>query len=99
MDDAVEDGDSAPPMPAAGFLARMAIKPDKPPALTRRERDCLALVAQGYSDGGIAARLGIKPVTAHAHIESAKRKLGARTRAHAVALAFLAQVPSAHEPP
>lgn len=77
----------------------MAIKPDKPPALTRREHDCLALVAQGLSDNGIAARLAIKPVTVHAHIESAKRKLGARTRAHAVALAFLARVPFAQEPP
>lgn len=71
----------------------MATGSDKPPALTRRERDCLALVAQGLSDNGIAERLAIKPATVHTHIESAKRKLGARTRAHAVALAFLPRLP------
>lgn len=54
-------------------------------ALTPRERDCLAFVAEGLSDADIAKRLGISPVTAHAHVENAKRKLGARTRAQAVA--------------
>ena len=55
------------------------------PVLTPRERDCLAFVAEGLSDAAIAGRLGISPVTAHAHVENAKRKLGARTRAQAVA--------------
>ena len=55
------------------------------PGLTARERDCLAFVAEGLSDADIAGRLGISPVTAHAHVENAKRKLGARTRAQAVA--------------
>lgn len=55
------------------------------PSLTPRERDCLAFVAEGLSDGDIAGRLGIGSVTAHAHVENGKRKLGARTRAQAVA--------------
>lgn len=55
------------------------------PSLTQRERDCLAFVAEGLSDGDIAERLGIGAVTAHAHVENGKRKLGARTRAQAVA--------------
>ncbi|WP_131856802.1 LuxR family transcriptional regulator [Bosea sp. BK604] len=56
-----------------------------PPKLTRRERDCLCFVADGLSDAEIADRLGISQATAHAHVENAKRKLGARTRAQAVA--------------
>ncbi|MBR2691826.1 MAG: autoinducer binding domain-containing protein [Aquamicrobium sp.] len=56
------------------------------PLLSTRERDCLAFVADGRSDGEIAELLGISHHTAHAHIENAKRKLGARTRAQAVAL-------------
>ncbi|MCZ0733304.1 helix-turn-helix transcriptional regulator [Phreatobacter sp. AB_2022a] len=79
---------------AVGLAAGMAFERMQalaPPAaaaragLTPRERDCLAFVAEGLSDADIAGRLGISPVTAHAHVENAKRKLGARTRAQAVA--------------
>ncbi|WP_439575204.1 helix-turn-helix transcriptional regulator [Phreatobacter sp.] len=55
--------------------------------LTAREVDCLSFVAEGLSDGEIGARLGISTTTAHAHVENAKRKLHARTRAQAVARA------------
>lgn len=61
-----------------------AIAPE-PPSLSARERDCLAFVAQGLSDVEIAERLGIATTTAHFYIEKAKRKLGAKTRAQAVA--------------
>ena len=54
-------------------------------ALSARERDCLAFVAQGMSDADIAAKLQIAQSTAHFYIEKAKRKLGAKTRAQAVA--------------
>lgn len=53
--------------------------------LTPRERDCLAFVAEGLSDADIGEKLGISQTTAHAHVEGAKRKLGAKTRAQAVA--------------
>ncbi|NNM71469.1 helix-turn-helix transcriptional regulator [Enterovirga aerilata] len=56
--------------------------------LTQRERQALTLVARGLDDAGIAAALGISPATAHSHVENAKRRLDARTRAHAVALAL-----------
>ncbi len=57
----------------------------KPSAtLTRRERECLELVALGLRDKGVAKRLGIMPRTAHNHIERAKRKLGASNRVQAV---------------
>jgi DNA-binding CsgD family transcriptional regulator len=56
--------------------------------LSQRERDCLAYVADGLSDGEIAEKLGIAQTTAHSHVENAKRKLGARSRAQAVARLF-----------
>jgi DNA-binding CsgD family transcriptional regulator len=55
------------------------------PLLSERERDCLSFVAQGLSDAEIGERLGITQSTAHFYIEKAKRKLGAKTRAQAVA--------------
>lgn len=63
----------------------------RPPAasfsgLTPRELDCLALVASGADDQGIADRLKIARSTAHDHIERAKRRLNVRTRAEAVAI-------------
>jgi DNA-binding CsgD family transcriptional regulator len=57
----------------------------KKPSLSARERDCLAYVAQGMSDADIAGKLAIAPSTAHFYIEKAKQKLGAKTRAQAVA--------------
>lgn len=66
-------------------MTALAGKPFVLPALTPRERDCLCYVAEGLSDGQIAAKLAISVATAHAHVENAKRKLGARTRAQAVA--------------
>jgi DNA-binding CsgD family transcriptional regulator len=54
-------------------------------SLSPRERDCLALVAQGFSDGVIGEKLGITESTAHFYVEKAKRKLGAKTRTQAVA--------------
>jgi DNA-binding CsgD family transcriptional regulator len=56
--------------------------------LSSRELDCLRCVAAGLSDRGIAETLRIAESTAHEHIERAKRRLGAKTRAQAVALAF-----------
>lgn len=55
------------------------------PHLSPRERDCLSYAAQGLTDAGIAKRLGLAESTAHSYIESAKRKLGVRTRAQAIA--------------
>jgi LuxR family quorum sensing-dependent transcriptional regulator len=59
-----------------------------PPAgLTAREIECLKLVAQGFSDRRMATHLGIAQSTAHEHVENAKRKLKARSRAETIALA------------
>ncbi len=53
--------------------------------LTPRERQVLELVALGCNSTEIARRLGIRPATVRTHVEHARSKLGARTRAEAVA--------------
>lgn len=58
------------------------------PKLSPRERDCLAFVAEGKSDWDISAILGIAHATARAHVENARFKLDAQTRAQAVARAM-----------
>src|SRR3569832_66804 len=58
---------------------------DDDDGLTRRERDCLAFVAEGKSDWEISVILGISQATAKFHVDNARRKLGATNRAHAVA--------------
>ena len=68
-------------------LARVDGFAAPPAGLTGREIECLAMVAEGLSDREIGERLGIAGTTAHEHVERAKRKLGARTRAAAAALA------------
>lgn len=54
-------------------------------SLTSRERDCLLFVSDGRSDREIAKLLGISATTVATHIVKARRKLGAKTRAQAVA--------------
>ncbi|MGC0372888.1 response regulator [Streptomyces sp. SAI-229] len=56
--------------------------------LTGREREAVALAAQGLSNDEIAAHLVISPSTAKTHINRAMAKLGARDRAQLVVLAY-----------
>lgn len=56
--------------------------------LTARERDVLALVAQGKTNDQIAQRLWLSPGTVRKHLENTYRKLGVRTRT-AAATRFL----------
>lgn len=56
--------------------------------LTNREREAVALAAQGLSNGQIADRMVISPVTAKTHINRAMIKLHARDRAQLVVLAY-----------
>lgn len=55
---------------------------------TSREREILALLAAGATDEQIAEMLELSPATVQTHVRNAKAKLGARTRAQAVALAL-----------
>ena len=45
------------------------------------------MLATGATDGEAADLLGLSPATVQTHVRNAKMKLGARTRAQAVALA------------
>ncbi|MFC9246221.1 response regulator [Streptomyces sp. NPDC057136] len=56
--------------------------------LTNREREAVALVAQGLSNDQIADRMVISPLTAKTHINRAMTKLHARDRAQLVVLAY-----------
>ena len=57
-------------------------------ALTGREREAVALAAQGLSNTEIADHLVISPATAKTHINRAMTKLHARDRAQLVVLAY-----------
>lgn len=57
--------------------------------LSEREREVMTLVASGLQSGDIAERLFLSPETVKSHVQNALGKLGARTRAHAVAIALV----------
>jgi DNA-binding NarL/FixJ family response regulator len=57
------------------------------PSLTPREGEILAMLAEGLPNKLIAARLGISDHTVKTHLEAIFDKLGASTRAEAVARA------------
>ncbi|MBO0870681.1 MAG: response regulator transcription factor, partial [Micromonosporaceae bacterium] len=56
--------------------------------LTDREREVLKLVARGEPTRRIAGQLGISRETVETHIRAGMRKLGARTRTEAAAIAM-----------
>ena len=56
--------------------------------LSAREREVLELLAGGADNNEIATSLGISPETVRNHTRNARRKLGARSRSHAIALAI-----------
>lgn len=55
------------------------------PTLTNREREILALLADGLGNKQIAARLGISTNTVKTHLELMFERLGVSSRAEAVA--------------
>jgi DNA-binding NarL/FixJ family response regulator len=56
--------------------------------LTDREREVMALAAEGLSNDEIAQRLFVSPATAKTHVSRAMVKLGARDRAQLVVMAY-----------
>jgi DNA-binding NarL/FixJ family response regulator len=74
-----------------GRFAANAKAPPKVPdlgSLTDREREVVALVADGLSNQEIAERLVVSPWTAKTHVSHAMAKLGARDRAQLVVFAY-----------
>jgi DNA-binding NarL/FixJ family response regulator len=57
-------------------------------ALTDREREVMALVAEGLTNDEIAGRLFLSPATARTHVSRAMIKLEARDRTQLVVLAY-----------
>ncbi len=73
------------------FAAR-PVRPELTPksmeSLTLREREVVALVAQGLTNDEIAAELFLSPATARTHVSRAMVKLHARDRAQLVVFAY-----------
>jgi NarL family two-component system response regulator LiaR len=73
---------------ATSALIHAKTGPAKPGGdLSPREREVLALIAQGLNNEEIAERLVISPSTAKNHVSACIQKLGASNRAEAAALA------------
>ncbi len=73
-------GGGPPPSPALGGVTTPLDE------LSAREREVLALLAEGLSDRAIGQRLHISAHTAHRHVSNILTKLGVHTRAAAAAL-------------
>ena len=58
------------------------------PAISEREREVLALTADGLSAPQIGARLHLSPATVKSHLQNVYEKLGVSDRAAAVATAI-----------
>lgn len=67
-------------------------RPAPPPgdavALTDREREVMTLIAMGLDGPRVAEELSISAPTVQTHVRNAMGRLGAHTRAHAIALAL-----------
>jgi DNA-binding NarL/FixJ family response regulator len=92
------------PAATRGLIARYLTLHDSEPVrpstlaatLTEREREVVALVADGMSNMEIARQLTLSPLTVKTHANHAMTKLGARDRAQLVVLAY--QTGLAHAP-
>jgi len=79
-------------LPLLKRLAHDARSEDGRRALTLRELQILEALAEGQSNKGIAAALGITEDTVKTHLKNLYDKLGATDRAHAVAIALRQQL-------
>ncbi len=81
-------GSTLQPVVASRLLRQMQAGTDvRKPMLTDREREVLALVAQGAANKAIAADLGITERTVKFHVSTIMHKLDAANRTEAVTLA------------
>jgi DNA-binding NarL/FixJ family response regulator len=102
----VAGGDAAlSPSVTRRLILRFASEPDaRQPApdgleeLTKREREVMALAAQGLSNAELAERLAMSPATAKTHVNRAMTKLRARDRAQLVAFAYESGLVASHRP-
>lgn len=83
---AVASGGTLIPPDIAAQLAR-AVRQPRRDRLTEREREILALLAEGLSNRAAGERLGITERTVKFHVAEILARLGASNRAQAVAIA------------
>ncbi len=79
----------------ARFLACLHGFPVPPAGLTQREIESLRLIAGGATDEKIGQAMRVSRATAHEFVEKARKKLGAATRAQAIAAAVALGIVSA----
>lgn len=81
------------PDPAVGSSSPLSV-------LTQREREVMALIARGLTNGEIAARLGLGQATVKTHVSRVFQKLDVRHRVQIVIAAYeLGLVrPGRHDP-
>ena len=60
----------------------------EPPKPSQRELELLTLMADGLTDAEIAEKLSISAKTMRSRLHTLRMKMHARTRTHAVAIAF-----------
>src|SRR5438094_5031778 len=60
----------------------------EPPRPSQRELELLTLMADGLTDGEIAEKLSISAKTMRSRLHAMRLKMQARTRTHAIAIAF-----------
>jgi DNA-binding NarL/FixJ family response regulator len=72
----------------AAWPERRRSTPSELEELTPREREVMALVAEGLTNGEIAERLVVSPATAKTHVSRTMMKLHAHDRAQLVVLAY-----------
>jgi DNA-binding NarL/FixJ family response regulator len=82
------------PGPTAALITRFLRSPEHTPAarridgLTDREREVLTLIAHGLTNGEIAERLVLSPLTVKTHVSRILTKLRARDRVHLVIASY-----------
>jgi PAS domain S-box-containing protein len=74
--------------PPSGDVEHDSAREDGADLLTDREREVLNLVAMGMGSTWIASVLRVSTSTVETHVRHCLGKLGARNRAHAIALGF-----------
>jgi DNA-binding NarL/FixJ family response regulator len=88
------------------LIAQVGGRPARPTSdpvalqeLTPREREVMALVAEGLTNDEIAEQLVVSPLTAKTHVSRIMLKLGARDRAQVVVMAYQTGLVRAPENP
>jgi DNA-binding NarL/FixJ family response regulator len=87
------------------LIAQVVGRPNRAPhdpallrELTPREREVMAIVAEGLTNEEIAERLVVSPLTAKTHVSRIMLKLGARDRAQVVVIAYQSGLVRAPDP-